>query len=196
MTVGKGIRPRQESRDRWPAEIEKALIDLVALGGATSYGHLAELLNEKFPKAQLSRNAVLGKVSRLKLSHGFKRKPAKSKQVKGAGRETKQARHLQIVRVRLKDRFIGQPEVEPMSDDARSSAFSAAAWGKPTKSISKITDRDCKWPFDCDDGKAVRYCGDAVHTDGAVYCLYHTRLSLPPAGQARVNLATYRPRYR
>lgn len=51
--------------------------------------------------------------------------------------------------------------------------------------IVDLEDGMCRWPFNYDDDRMMRYCGVKTRDQQTVYCDHHTRLSTTPSHKTR-----------
>ena len=142
----------------------------------------------------VSRNAVIGKVHRLKLS-GRGRTPAaparQKKQVStvGAAAAKQPARALQISR----------PSVASVGATALASDVEviAPALPHPVRHVESVTlpisrmlsliqlnERTCKWPIGDPLQPDFHFCGNDA-ADTGPYCRYHARIAFQPAAERR-----------
>ena len=138
----------------WPTEHETALRALVA-EGAGSHSVLAGILNEQFGSSY-SRNAVIGKASRLGLSVKCPRAP-----VLKAVRE---------IRVRLR------PPEKPKTTEQQIAAFRCAEVDPKNVALTDLSHNGCRWPYG--DGPFA-FC-DHPRFGETSYCGPHFALSIGP----------------
>lgn len=133
----------------WTKEITDALI--LGFDSGMSHADLAKDLTSKFNQA-ISRNAVLGKLHRLKLQRQRVPRPKKEK-------KPKMVRHYKPP-VKAAPRAALRWEIEPP--------------GIFRCTIDDLTNNRCHWPFG--DNPPFLYCGASVANRG--YCYFHYQKSL------------------
>lgn len=153
---------------------------------------LKKLWEEGLPASQIaerigsvSRNAVIGKVHRLKLSArgratSAESKPNKAEDIASAADET-----TEVVSVK-------EPEVVTATDVADIPPIRHAL--KPAKDVvvpisrrlvlDDLTARTCKWPNGDPLTEDFNFCGNDIKGIGS-YCSYHSRLAYQPAYERR-----------
>ena len=119
----------------------------------------------------VSRNAVIGKLARLELTHGPARaKPRPDKTARERSRKSiprLQYRMLQDVYEHE------QPPVEePIASERRCSLF-------------ELSDKRCRWPISTPGAEDFCFCGNTP-VEGMPYCSGHTRLAYRPGSRQRV----------
>ena len=138
----------------WPAEHETALRALV-LAGAGSHSIMARLLNEQFGTSY-TRNALIGKVSRMGLNITWAPHPVQKKA------STKPARRKCIA-----------PVAKPIPIEIDLSAFRCVEVEPKNVSLTDLPEDGCHWPYG--DGPFV-FCGNPK-LGSAPYCGSHLILS-------------------
>ncbi|RST86893.1 GcrA cell cycle regulator [Aquibium carbonis] len=152
----------------------------------------AEGLSASQIAAQLggvSRNAVIGKVHRLKLSSRGRAAPAQARQKKPKAAAPKAAKpSSQPVRsmpqtvgaTALKVEFDAEPAPRPVArvDDSVILPISR------NLKLVELTDRTCKWPNGDPLNEDFNFCGSASK-DGSPYCAYHARVAYQPVSDRR-----------
>ncbi len=140
----------------------------------------------------VSRNAVIGKVHRLKLSSRGRAAPAPTRQKKAAAQGAAPAaktvtraaaqRHatVSIGATALQTQF----EAEPV----------ARVYVRPVENVVvpisrrlqlvELTERTCKWPNGDPLAEDFHFCGNEAPETGP-YCSYHSRIAFQPASERR-----------
>jgi GcrA cell cycle regulator len=152
----------------------------------------AEGLSASQIAAQLggvSRNAVIGKVHRLKLSSRGRAAPTQARQKKPKAAAPKTAKPAsQPVRTMpqtigataLKVEFEAEPAPRPV---ARTDDSVVVPISRRLKLV-ELTDRTCKWPNGDPLNEDFHFCGTASK-DGSPYCAYHARMAYQPVSDRR-----------
>jgi GcrA cell cycle regulator len=161
---------------KWPQEHDDALREWVAQGKTNS--EIAYLLNRDF-NATYSRNAVIGRASRLGLtsqsgdkggdtSPKVKRKRkhglTADEKIKTAARSNLPASYLRAAAPRI---ICDSPDLAPARDEALAHSI-------PLIDLAKDS---CRWPVDGGLGTPFRFCG-AQREQGCSYCSAHRRAAL------------------
>lgn len=141
----------------WPAEHENALRELV-LAGAGSHSIMAGMLNERFRTAY-SRNAVIGKVSRMGMHLTWAPHPVKKKASKSPARRRRPAPTAKMIPIEVDLSVFRCVEVEPKN-----------------VALVDLSSDGCRWPYG--DGPFV-FC-DHPKLGSAPYCGSHLILSRGP----------------
>ena len=152
----------------------------------------AEGLSASQIAAQLggvSRNAVIGKVHRLKLSSRGRAAPTQARQKKTKTAAPKAAKPASppsrpvpqtIGATALKIEYDEEPAPRPM---ARADDSVVVPISRRLKLV-ELTDRTCKWPNGDPLNEDFHFCGTASK-DGSPYCAYHARLAYQPVSERR-----------
>jgi GcrA cell cycle regulator len=156
----------------------------------------AEGLSASQIAAQLggvSRNAVIGKVHRLKLSGRGRTTAAPARQKKsaqqGAGaaksvsRAASTTRHVttSVGATALQTQF----DAEPMARSfVRPVAENVVVPISRHLTLVELTERTCKWPNGDPLSEDFHFCGNDAAETGP-YCNYHARLAFQPASERR-----------
>jgi GcrA cell cycle regulator len=123
----------------------------------------------------VTRNAVIGKVSRLGLSRG-------PKAVIGKTLESKRIRFARPRRARLN--IFAQNEALAAAFSASSPpAADASADGGRGCTLLELGHGKCRWPINRPDSEAL-FCGDEP-APGLPYCMAHARIAYRPPGRLR-----------
>jgi GcrA cell cycle regulator len=122
----------------------------------------------------VSRNAVIGKLSRLNLTRGPKREERRNDgQRNGGARIVKAVPRLQYEMLAT---IYGEADArlayEPIDDANRCS-------------LLDLTENRCRWPISTPGADDFCFCGNAS-PDGQPYCQGHSRLAYRPNSRARV----------
>ena len=122
----------------------------------------------------VSRNAVIGKLSRLNLTHeksGDARRPARKDAAKGdRPRTAARLRHQMLLTLQAEP----QPaaDVEPIHNGHCCSLF-------------ELSEERCRWPIGTPRAEDFCFCGNTP-VEGLPYCPGHTRLAYRPGSRQRV----------
>ena len=118
----------------------------------------------------VSRNAVIGKLSRLGLTRG---KTVAEPRAKKPGKE-RAARSVPRLQYQLLQALYEdpQPADAPVVSEHRCSLF-------------ELSKERCRWPISTPGAEDFCFCGN-LPLDGQPYCLGHTRLAYRPASRQRV----------
>ena len=118
----------------------------------------------------VSRNAVIGKLSRLNLTRGPKREERRI--------EARAARGLNAL-ARLQQEMLAEIYVE-----AGASALPGIDEANRC-SLLELDENRCRWPISTPGAEDFCFCGNSA-PDGQPYCAGHSRLAYRPASQARL----------
>lgn len=152
----------------------------------------AEGLSASQIAAQLggvSRNAVIGKVHRLKLSSRGRAAPTQARQKKAKPAAPKAAKPASppsrpvpqtIGATALKVDYDEEPAPRPM---ARTDDSVVVPISRRLKLV-ELTDRTCKWPNGDPLNEEFHFCGNASKESGP-YCAYHARMAYQPVSDRR-----------
>ncbi|MFN3547349.1 MAG: GcrA family cell cycle regulator [Mesorhizobium sp.] len=152
----------------------------------------AEGLSASQIAAQLggvSRNAVIGKVHRLKLSSRGRAAPTQTRQKKAKSAAPKAAKPASppsrpvpqtVGATALKIEFDEEPAPRPVTrvDDSVVVPISRRL------KLVELTDRTCKWPNGDPLNEDFHFCG-TTSKDGSPYCGYHARVAYQPVSERR-----------
>jgi GcrA cell cycle regulator len=137
----------------------------------------------------VSRNAVIGKVHRLKLSSRGRATPAPRSQKKmthggGATKSTPRAPSRAIVTsigaTALKVEFEAEPQLRHMERPVEDVVVPISRRLK----LIQLTEHTCKWPNGDPLTEDFSFCGnDSLET--GPYCTYHSRIAFQPASERR-----------
>jgi GcrA cell cycle regulator len=118
----------------------------------------------------VSRNAVIGKLSRLNLTRGAANaEPRPRKAAKERGTRSVPQLQYRMLRALYPD----EPREEaPIASEARCSLF-------------ELSNERCRWPISTPGAADFCFCGNTP-LDGMPYCSGHTRLAYRPGSRARV----------
>jgi GcrA cell cycle regulator len=119
----------------------------------------------------VSRNAVIGKLSRLNLTRGPKREERSL--------EKSTARALRTLR-RLQYEMLGA-----IYDEAEMPSAHAPIDETNRCSLLELSENRCRWPISTPGADDFCFCGNAS-PDGQSYCTGHARLAYRPSGRARI----------
>jgi GcrA cell cycle regulator len=122
----------------------------------------------------VSRNAVIGKLSRLNLTREEKpdaRRPARKKAAKGRRRGSVPRLQYQML-----EALYGEPQ--PVADDA-------PIHNGHCCSLLELNEQRCRWPISTPGAADFCFCGNTP-VEGLPYCVGHTRLAYRPGSRQRV----------
>ena len=151
----------------------------------------AEGLSASQIAAQLgsvSRNAVIGKVHRLKLSGRGRATAAPARQKKTSSGATKAAPRptrtvtATVGATALKAQFeveaVARPHLRPVEDVVIPMSRHLA--------LTELTEHTCKWPNGDPLSEEFSFCGNDTGESGP-YCGYHSRIAYQPPAERRRN---------
>ena len=122
----------------------------------------------------VSRNAVIGKLSRLNLTRekdGDARRPAQKDAAKGRRRGPVPRQQYQMLRA-----LYGEPQ--PVADDQ-------PIHNDHCCSLLELSEEKCRWPISTPGAEDFCFCGNTP-LEGLPYCPGHTRLAYRPGSRQRV----------
>ncbi|MCP3465976.1 GcrA family cell cycle regulator [Bradyrhizobium sp. CCGUVB23] len=119
----------------------------------------------------VSRNAVIGKLSRLNLTRGPKREERSAD--KSTARALRTLRRLQYELLSTIDIEAETPLAHVPIDEANRC------------SLMELTENRCRWPISTPGADDFCFCGNAS-PDGQSYCTGHARLAYRPNSRARL----------
>jgi len=120
----------------------------------------------------VSRNAVIGKLSRLNLTSD-KRGDAPPRKTPSKRRRTKPAVKLQLQALQAE-----YGPIPPVADEALASSEHSCT-------LLELSDHRCRWPIGEPESGDFRFCG-RLSLDGQSYCAGHARLAYQPGSRQRV----------
>lgn len=156
----------------------------------------AEGLSASQIAAQLggvTRNAVIGKVHRLKLS-GRGRSPATP------ARQKKPAQAAPVAKTSMRPVSIARIATPTVGGSIVQAQFSSQIAARDAESerraqnvvpISRnlalidLNERTCKWPIGDPLAEGFSFCGNDSGGDNGPYCVYHARMAFQPASERR-----------
>lgn len=134
----------------------------------------------------VSRNAVIGKVHRLKLSargRATSSQPRAKKPAAAAPRP--QTRPVRSVATSVGATALAiQFDAEPVSRQALRPSTDVVLPISRNLSLIQLTERTCKWPNGDPLSEEFSFCGNEAG-EGSPYCTYHARLAYQPASEKR-----------
>src|SRR4051794_7997204 len=122
----------------------------------------------------VSRNAVIGKLSRLNLTRGKggdQRRPPRKEAAKGH-------RPRAVPRVQYQMLVTLYADPTPTADDE-------PIQNGPGCSLLELSAERCRWPINTPGSEDFCFCGN-MPLDGLPYCAGHTRLAYRPGSRQRV----------
>jgi GcrA cell cycle regulator len=122
----------------------------------------------------VSRNAVIGKLSRLNLTRersGDARRPARKNAAKGPRPRTVPGRQYQMLQA-----LYAAPQ--PAADDE-------PIHNGHCCSLLELSEERCRWPISTPGAEDFCFCGN-MPVEGLPYCAGHTRLAYRPGSRQRV----------
>jgi GcrA cell cycle regulator len=120
----------------------------------------------------VSRNAVIGKLSRLSLTRekdGNSRRPARTD-------AAKERRPKAVPRLQYKMLAAAYAEPRPADGEAIHNGHSC--------SLLELTEQRCRWPISTPGAEDFCFCGNTP-VEGLPYCAGHTRLAYRPGARQR-----------
>jgi GcrA cell cycle regulator len=139
----------------------------------------------------VSRNAVIGKVHRLKLSSRGRANAApvrQKKSIHGAGTVKVASRPATVVRsmpasigaTALQTHFEVEPYVRPAPRPVENVVVPISR----RLQLIQLNERTCKWPNGDPLSEDFSFCGNEAAESGP-YCAYHARIAFQPASERR-----------
>ena len=122
----------------------------------------------------VSRNAVIGKLSRLNLARDDGREPRRSTRqdaAKGRRPKTEPRRQYQMLKA-----VYGEPQ-PAAADEPIHNAHCC--------SLLELSEQRCRWPISSPGAEDFRFCGNTPF-QGLPYCAGHTRLAYRPGSRQRI----------
>ena len=148
----------------------------------------AEGLSASQIAAQLggvSRNAVIGKVHRLKLSARGRATAAARPKKAHAGATKTAARPTRTITASVGATALqAQYEVEPIARHVHRPSENVVVPMSRRLVLTELTERTCKWPNGDPLAEDFSFCGNDAG-ENAPYCTYHSRLAYQPASERR-----------
>lgn len=140
----------------------------------------------------VSRNAVIGKVHRLKLSSRGRSTPAPARPKKAAPAPAGQAK------IMTKPAPTPRPVTTSIGATALQAQFDAEPFERPVMrplnnvvvpisrrlQLIQLNERTCKWPNGDPLSEEFHFCGNEAGESGP-YCTYHARIAFQPASERR-----------
>lgn len=138
----------------------------------------------------VTRNAVIGKVHRLKLSSRGRSAPAPARQKKPAAAPSAVKAPSRATPVARPVATVGATALQAQFD-----AEPAPRYGvRPTEDVvvpisrklqlTQLSERTCKWPNGDPLTEDFSFCGNEAAETGP-YCAYHSRIAFQPAAERR-----------
>ena len=122
----------------------------------------------------VSRNAVIGKLSRLNLTREKAAKPDARRE--RMPRTDRAARSVPRLQYRLLQAVYGEPQ--PAADDE-------PIHNAHRCSLLELSEERCRWPISTPGAADFCFCGNTP-VEGLPYCAGHTRLAYRPGSRQRV----------
>ena len=138
----------------------------------------------------VSRNAVIGKVHRLKLSGRGRTTNAPARQKKPSQPATAKVPARQMTSSRSAPSSIGatalqtQIDAEPHIRTISRSDDSVVVPISRNLQLIQLNERTCKWPIGDPLAENFHFCGNDCAEAGP-YCRYHARIAFQPASERR-----------
>jgi GcrA cell cycle regulator len=139
----------------------------------------------------VSRNAVIGKVHRLKLSSRGRTTSTQSRQKKAAKPiASTKVQHRTASAMRAMPASIGatalqvQFDAEPVARSLIRSVENIVVPISRRLKLVELSERTCKWPIGDPLSEEFNFCGNDSGEAGP-YCSYHSRLAFQPASERR-----------
>ncbi|MFI0844253.1 GcrA family cell cycle regulator [Mesorhizobium sp. IMUNJ 23232] len=138
----------------------------------------------------VSRNAVIGKVHRLKLSGRGRANPAPARQKKPAQPVAAKPAPRPAPAGRTVAPSIGatalqtQFDAEPLVRHVDRSAEDVVVPISRNLQLIQLNERTCKWPIGDPLAEGFHFCGNDCAESGP-YCRYHARIAFQPASERR-----------
>jgi GcrA cell cycle regulator len=125
----------------------------------------------------VSRNAVIGKLSRLKLTREESRdarRPARKKAARGPGK----GRRLKTTPRLQYEMLLAVYAEQPVAEDE-------PVRSEHCCSLLELSEQRCRWPISTPGAADFRFCGN-MPIEGLPYCAGHTRLAYRPGSRQRI----------
>jgi GcrA cell cycle regulator len=122
----------------------------------------------------VSRNAIIGKLSRLNLTRG-KSRDARNQARKDAAKERRPRASPRLQYQMLRVLYA---EPEPVAD-------LAPIHNEHCCSLLELSEARCRWPISTPGAADFRFCGNTP-LEGMPYCAGHTRMAYRPGSRQRV----------
>ena len=158
-----------------------------------------------FQLGGVSRNAVIGKVHRLKLSSRGRAAPIQAKQKKATPATPKKPRkRVNHAADYEEPKAAAQKLITPAAPEPAATEYVGKLYNEPTTQpeekssssqdvaipislrlkLTELTDRVCKWPNGDPLNEDFHFCGNTPK-DGVCYCAYHARIAYQPVSDRR-----------
>ncbi|RIK87056.1 MAG: GcrA cell cycle regulator [Hyphomicrobiales bacterium] len=135
----------------------------------------------------VSRNAVIGKVHRLKLSGRGRASAAqpRAKKAPAAGTAKTASRPVRTVVATVGATALAvQFDAEPVARQVLRPAEDVVVPISRRLNLIQLTERTCKWPNGDPLAEDFSFCGNEAGESGP-YCGYHSRIAYQPASERR-----------
>jgi len=135
----------------------------------------------------VSRNAVIGKVHRLKLSARGRATaaPARQKKTHSGATKTAVTRTVRTVTTSIGATALqAQFDVEPIARHVLRPIENVVVPISRRLALTELTERTCKWPNGDPLMEDFSFCGNDAGESGP-YCTYHSRLAYQPASERK-----------
>ena len=136
----------------------------------------------------VSRNAVIGKVHRLKLSgrgRASAAQPRAKKAPAASPAKSAASRPMRTVAASIGATALAvQFDAEPVARQALRPAENVVVPISRQLGLLQLTERTCKWPNGDPLAEEFSFCGNEAGESGP-YCTYHSRLAYQPASERR-----------
>ena len=120
----------------------------------------------------VSRNAVIGKLSRLKLT---REKSGEARPARKAGEKRPRARSVPRLQYQMLQKVYAEP----------AGAADAPILSEHCCSLLELSEESCRWPISTPGAADFCFCGN-MPLEGLPYCAGHTRLAYRPGSRQRV----------
>lgn len=141
----------------------------------------------------ISRNAVIGKVHRLKLSSRGRAAPQSAVPKKPAREASSAVRARSVVQTRAVTQIVGATALQSRIETQAEAEVVVVAPppGEPVLvpisrrlALTELTERTCKWPIGDPLSEDFHFCGNDAG-EASPYCSYHARMAFQPAAERR-----------
>lgn len=138
----------------------------------------------------VSRNAVIGKVHRLKLSGRGRAAPAAARPKKAPGSGSGSGQKSAPRATRTVTTTVGatalqaQFDVEPIARQVLRPAQNVVVPISRRLALVELSERTCKWPNGDPLAEDFSFCGNDTG-EGGPYCGYHSRVAYQPVSERR-----------
>mgnify|MGYP002717409669 CR=1 FL=1 len=136
----------------------------------------------------VSRNAVIGKIHRLKLSNrvGPKISAEEVENATAKKKEKKSSAPQMQAAVKLVAENLPQKDALPLAEEQKTPSRKKEEPVLQSRQLNllELTERTCKWPLGDPLAEDFHFCGADVRENGP-YCAYHKKIAFQPVSERR-----------